>query len=81
MKKLISTRKLAGTYREVMKIESGTTGHGYANVFGRFLDGTVTYIDIEDPYIRAFHQVRSHYRSGGVVDLFEVLLLIEQCYP
>lgn len=57
MKKFIQTRKLVGSYRESTKIESGSTGHSYASVFGRFLDGTVTYIDIEDPYIRAFHQV------------------------
>jgi len=57
VKRLISTRKSAGIYRELTRIESGSTGHGYASVFGRFLDGTVKYIDIEDPYIRAFHQV------------------------
>lgn len=57
MKKLITARKSAGIYRELTKIENGSTGHGYASVFGRFLDGTVTYINIEDPYIRAFHQV------------------------
>lgn len=59
MKKLISTRKTAGTYRELTKIENGSTGHGYASVFGRFFDGAVTHIAIEDPYIRAFHQVRN----------------------
>lgn len=57
VKKLIGERKSNGTYRELTKIENGSTGYGYASVFGRFLDGTVTYIDIEDPYIRAFHQV------------------------
>ncbi|XP_071558702.1 MIT domain-containing protein 1-like [Temnothorax nylanderi] len=59
VKKLIITRKSAGIYREYTKIESGSTGHGYASVFGRFLDGTVTYIEIEDPYIRAFHQCQN----------------------
>lgn len=59
VKKLIITRKSAGIYRELSKIENGSTGHGYASVFGRFLDGTVTYINIEDPYIRAFHQCQN----------------------
>jgi len=59
VKNLINTKKLAGSYRELTKIESGSTGHGYVSVFGRFLDGTVTYIDIEDPYIRAFHQCQN----------------------
>ncbi|KAG5346277.1 MITD1 protein, partial [Acromyrmex charruanus] len=59
VKKLISTRKSAGTYTEMIKIEDGSTGYGYASVFGRFLDGTVTSIDIEDPYIRVFHQCQN----------------------
>ncbi|KAM0734360.1 MIT domain-containing protein 1 [Formica fusca] len=59
VKKLIIARKSAGIYRELTKIENGSTGHGYASVFGRFLDGTVTYINIEDPYIRAFHQCQN----------------------
>ncbi|KYN02046.1 MIT domain-containing protein 1 [Cyphomyrmex costatus] len=59
VKKLISTRKSAGIYTELIKIEDGSTGYGYASVFGRFLDGSVTSIDIEDPYIRAFHQCQN----------------------
>ncbi|TGZ54038.1 MIT domain-containing protein 1-like [Temnothorax curvispinosus] len=59
VKQLITTRKSAGIYRELSKIESGSTGHSYASVFGRFLDGTVTHIEIEDPYIRAFHQCQN----------------------
>ncbi|XP_034196240.1 MIT domain-containing protein 1-like isoform X1 [Osmia lignaria lignaria] len=59
IKKLIEREKAAGTYRELIKIESGNTGYGYATVFGRFLDATVTYIHIEDPYIRAFHQCQN----------------------
>lgn len=59
VKTLISTRKSAGTYRELTRIESGSMGHGYASVFGRFLDGTVTHIEIEDPYIRVFHQCQN----------------------
>lgn len=59
MKKHIEIGKLTGSYRESIKIENGSIGNSYASVFGRFLDGSVTYIDIEDPYIRAFHQVRT----------------------
>lgn len=59
VKKHITAKKSAGIYRELTKIENGSTGHGYASVFGRFLDGTVTYINIEDPYIRAFHQCQN----------------------
>ncbi|KAG7187974.1 hypothetical protein KM043_013930 [Ampulex compressa] len=59
VKALIESRKLAGTYRELIKIENGTAGHGYATVFGRFLDAAVTHIRIEDPYIRMFHQCQN----------------------
>lgn len=59
MKKHIQLRKLTGSYRESIKIENGSIGHSYASVFGRFLDATITYIDIEDPYIRAFHQCQN----------------------
>lgn len=57
IKILIEKEKATGTYRELIKIETDSIGHGYGTVFGRFLDATVTYINIEDPYIRAFHQV------------------------
>ncbi|XP_003703406.1 MIT domain-containing protein 1-like [Megachile rotundata] len=59
IKSLIEKEKAAGTYRELIKIENGSIGHGYGTVFGRFLDATVTYIHIEDPYIRAFHQCQN----------------------
>lgn len=58
IKNLISERKSTGKYREHMKIESGSVGHGYDTLFGRFLDVTVTQIYVEDPYIRAAHQVK-----------------------
>ncbi|XP_076646668.1 MIT domain-containing protein 1-like [Halictus rubicundus] len=59
LKNLIDKKKAAGTYRELTRIENGSTGHGYGSVFGRFLDATVTHIYIEDPYIRAFHQCQN----------------------
>ncbi|XP_046747857.1 MIT domain-containing protein 1-like [Diprion similis] len=59
IKELIKEQKSAGRYREQTKIEAGSTGHGYATVFGRFLDASVTYIHIEDPYIRSFHQCQN----------------------
>ncbi|XP_076227872.1 MIT domain-containing protein 1-like isoform X2 [Nomia melanderi] len=62
IKNLIDEKKAAGTYRELIKIENGSIGHGYESVFGRFLDTTVTYIHVEDPYIRAFHQCQNFVR-------------------
>lgn len=44
---------------ELLKIEDGCIGYGYTTVFGKYLDDTVTEINIEDPYIRAFHQCQN----------------------
>lgn len=62
IKDLIEKQKESGIYRELIKIETGSTGYGYGTVFGRFLDATVTYIRIEDPYIRLFHQVLFNFK-------------------
>ncbi|XP_017793718.1 PREDICTED: MIT domain-containing protein 1-like [Habropoda laboriosa] len=59
IKILIEKQKATGTYRELIKVQSGSIGYGYTSVFGRFLDTRVTYIHIEDPYIRAFHQCQN----------------------
>ena len=34
-----------------------TQGHGLQELFGRFLEPSVTMVKVEDPYIRAHHQV------------------------
>ena len=78
IKVLITERKAAGKYREQMKIEAGSTGHGYATLFGRFLDASVTHIHIEDPYIRAFHQVSFYPRASLLEILFIDFLGIAQ---
>ena len=36
-----------------------TQGHGLQELFGRFLEPSVTMVRVEDPYIRAHHQVES----------------------
>ncbi|XP_051172438.1 MIT domain-containing protein 1-like [Leptopilina boulardi] len=59
IKSLIEDRKSRGKYREQIKIENGSSGYGYGSVFGRFLDASVTQIQIEDPYIRSFHQCQN----------------------
>ncbi|XP_015119703.1 MIT domain-containing protein 1 [Diachasma alloeum] len=56
VKIMIGKKKAEGKYREQMRIEAGSVGHGYNSLFGRFLDATVTHVRIEDPYIRAYHQ-------------------------
>ena len=48
----IRKEKEAGKYHEHIRIQSNSTGHSYESLFGRFLDETVTAVDLEDPYIR-----------------------------
>lgn len=48
---------LAKSSHEQIQIKDGSIGNSYEKVFHRFLDGTVTQITVQDPYIRAFHQV------------------------
>ncbi|XP_011501984.1 PREDICTED: MIT domain-containing protein 1-like [Ceratosolen solmsi marchali] len=62
VKALIEKKKLSGKYREHIKIESNATGYGYSSVFGRFLDGRVTQICVEEPYIRTYHQCQNFLR-------------------
>ncbi|KAK3929947.1 MIT domain-containing protein 1 [Frankliniella fusca] len=59
IKKLIEEKKALGEYREQVVIEADSIGHSYQSVFGRFLDSEVTDIEIEDPYIRSFHQCQN----------------------
>nr|ALS04243.1 MIT domain-containing protein 1 [Acartia pacifica] len=49
--------KEAGKFHEHIKIQAGSAGHGYETLFGRFLDDDVTSIEVDDPYIRAHHQI------------------------
>lgn len=57
VKKRIDEEKRLGLYHEQIIIEENSSGHSYEKVFGRFFDQEVTKIEIDDPYIRLFHQV------------------------
>ncbi|KAJ1525629.1 hypothetical protein ONE63_008847 [Megalurothrips usitatus] len=59
IKKLIEDKKALGEYREQVVIQADSIGHSYHSVFGRFLDSEVTSIEVEDPYIRSFHQCQN----------------------
>ena len=39
------------------QIKAGDTGFGYSTVFGPCLDGNITDATVQDPYIKARHQV------------------------
>lgn len=57
VKKRLEEEKKLGIYHEQIIIEENSSGHSYEKVFGRFFDQEVTKIEIDDPYIRIFHQV------------------------
>ena len=42
---------------QLNSISSSAPGHSYDSLFGRFLNEDVTKVTIEDPYIRAHHQI------------------------
>jgi hypothetical protein len=48
---------LVKTYHEQIQIKDGSIGNSYEKIFSRFLNENVTQVTIQDPYIRAFHQV------------------------
>ena len=38
-------------------IKAGDVGHSYETLFQKCLDGNVEWVEVQDPYIRARHQV------------------------
>ena len=57
VQEIVSKEKENGKYHEHIKIEANSTGNSYNSLFGRFLDEAVTTVWVEDPYIRAHHQI------------------------
>ena len=57
VQEIVTKEKENGKYHEHIKIEANSCGNSYDSLFGRFLDDMVTMVTVEDPYIRAHHQV------------------------
>ena len=57
VQEIVAKEKENGKYHEHIKIEANSSGNSYNSLFGRFLDEQVTKVTLEDPYIRAHHQV------------------------
>jgi len=58
LKNQLSTKVSSLQHQQII-IEDNSSGHSYKTVFGKYLNEDVTEIEIEDPYIRIFHQVSS----------------------
>ena len=47
---------------QCIQVKEGSTGHSYSTVFSNCMDGNVESITINDPYIRARHQLHNFVR-------------------
>ena len=52
---------------QTLTIKEGDRGYSYAVIFDKCLDGNVTWIEVEDPYIRARHQLHNFVRFCELV--------------
>jgi len=53
----IEADKKTGKFHEQIRIQNDAVGNSYEALFGRFLDDDVVKVTVEDPYIRAHHQI------------------------
>ncbi|XP_067662880.1 MIT domain-containing protein 1-like [Haliotis asinina] len=67
LKQHVKEEKEAGKYHEQIHIEANSTGHTYEKLFTRFIDKSVSEIEVEDPYIRSTHQVYNFLRFCELV--------------
>lgn len=56
VKDLCQKQKELGKYHEHVQITDGSTGYSYEKIFGKYLDHTVTKVEVYDAYIRNIHQ-------------------------
>ena len=69
VKELVNKLKAAGKYHDQTKIDANATGFCYKIVFGPYLDETVKEVEVEDPYIRSFHQINNFVRFCEIIVL------------
>lgn len=67
LQRQIEQAKKSGDFHEHIDILADSTGHSYESLFGHFLDDDVVSIHIEDPYIRAHHQIVNLLRFSELV--------------
>ncbi|XP_064637316.1 MIT domain-containing protein 1-like [Lineus longissimus] len=62
LKLFIEKEKESGNYHEQLRIENDSAGNSFEKVFGRFVNEDLTYVEIEDPYVRNVHQIHNFLR-------------------
>lgn len=66
-------------YHEQILIEDGAVGYGLETVFIPYIDSELTEVQIDDPYIRANHQVSSPTKKTTFYFLSVSTSIIFQC--
>jgi len=67
LQKNIDAAKKAGNFHEHAEIQADSVGNSYESLFGQLLDCEVISVHIEDPYIRAHHQIVNFLRLCELV--------------
>lgn len=67
MKTAATKIKLQGHTHKQIQIEAGDTNYSYSTVFGPLIDSTLTKVEVEDPYIRAGHQIQNFLRLSELL--------------
>ncbi|CAH1776800.1 unnamed protein product [Owenia fusiformis] len=67
LKTHIEEEKQSGRYHEQILIKNDSTGHSYERLISRFIDGDLTLVEVEDPYIRSNHQIYNFLRFCEVL--------------
>lgn len=67
LKKLVTEQKEQGTFHEKIHIKDAAIGYSYRRVFEKYLEGNVTEVVVEDPYIRNVHQIYNFLRFCEVL--------------
>ena len=67
-----------GKYPVQIKIRHNSTGYSYETIFGKFLDNTVTSINIEEPWTQEKHQLENLERF---CEVFTPCIMLFNSFP
>ncbi|CAL4119885.1 unnamed protein product [Meganyctiphanes norvegica] len=67
MKNAAAKQRLQGQTHKQIQIEAGDTNYSYSTIFGPLIDSTLTKVEVEDPYIRAGHQIHNFLRLSELL--------------
>ena len=78
--KLFSTNIDVSEKVQYIHISDGATGYSYVSLFNSCLDGNIEWVEIQDPYIRAKHQVIQSHLSHPIICHHNFTALIPRFY-